>query len=313
MGTWPHATGPERVLRGLPADPPAPRSDVLLGDTPAAGGDPAGDARALRLRPHGRRDRRRPAPRPPPQARRAALDAWEAELEAGLAGGSSDQPVVARWSTPAAATACRSASCAPTCARCASTARRCGSRPGTSCPTWTARPARWAASWPPLLGVPERHHARLRPARARVPARELHPRRARGPAAGPHLPAGRGPRALRGGRERLRPAERRRPSCARWSPHEVRRARGAVRERRGAAVDAAPASVRPGIRLACAIYVGVLDRVEAIGFDVLGRRTRHARLAAPAASRCGRCGVTRRATLRGARATPLGRASAPTC
>ena len=41
-----------------------------------------------------------------------------------------------------------------------------------------------------------------------------------------------------------------------------------------AAVEAAPASVRPGIRLACAIYLGVLDRVEAIGYDVLGRRPR---------------------------------------
>ena len=32
--------------------------------------------------------------------------------------------------------------------------------------------------------------------------------------------------------------------------------------------------MRPGIRLACAIYLGVLDRVEAIGYDVLGRRPR---------------------------------------
>ena len=45
-----------------------------------------------------------------PEARRAALDAWEAELEAGIAAGHSSQPVVGRSSTPAAATACRSAS-----------------------------------------------------------------------------------------------------------------------------------------------------------------------------------------------------------
>ena len=53
----------------------------------------------------------------------------------------------------------------------------------------------------------------------------------------------------------------------------MRRARGlfASAER---AVAAAPASVRTGIRLACAIYLGVLDRVEGIGFDVLGRRPR---------------------------------------
>jgi len=39
------------------------------------------------------------------------------------------------------------------------------------------------------------------------------------------------------------------------------------------AVAAAPASVRPGVRLACAVYESVLDRVEAAGYDVLGRRT----------------------------------------
>ena len=30
--------------------------------------------------------------------------------------------------------------------------------------------------------------------------------------------------------------------------------------------------MRPGIRMAIALYRRVLDRVEAIGFDVLGRR-----------------------------------------
>jgi phytoene synthase len=38
------------------------------------------------------------------------------------------------------------------------------------------------------------------------------------------------------------------------------------------AVTAAPASVRNGIRLACAAYGGILDRAEAAGGDVLGRR-----------------------------------------
>jgi 15-cis-phytoene synthase len=31
--------------------------------------------------------------------------------------------------------------------------------------------------------------------------------------------------------------------------------------------------MRPGIRLACAVYGRVLDRVEAVDFDVLGART----------------------------------------
>jgi phytoene synthase len=55
--------------------------------------------------------------------------------------------------------------------------------------------------------------------------------------------------------------------------HEVRRARGLFASAESA-VEAAPASVRPGIRLACTIYLGVLDRVEALGYDVLGRRPR---------------------------------------
>jgi len=39
------------------------------------------------------------------------------------------------------------------------------------------------------------------------------------------------------------------------------------------AVEASPASVRPAIRMACGVYLRVLDRVEEVGYDVLGRRT----------------------------------------
>ena len=39
------------------------------------------------------------------------------------------------------------------------------------------------------------------------------------------------------------------------------------------AIASAPASVRPGIRIAVRVYARVLDRVETIGFDVLGSRT----------------------------------------
>ncbi len=35
-----------------------------------------------------------------------------------------------------------------------------------------------------------------------------------------------------------------------------------------------PASMRPGVRVAQAVYIGVLDRVERSGYDVLGARTR---------------------------------------
>ena len=65
----------------------------------------------------------------------------------------------------------------------------------------------------------------------------------------------------------------RRPELRALVANEVRRARELFASA-DAAVEAAPASVRPGIRLACAIYLGVLDRVEATGYDVLGRRPR---------------------------------------
>jgi phytoene synthase len=39
------------------------------------------------------------------------------------------------------------------------------------------------------------------------------------------------------------------------------------------AVAEAPSSVRPGVRVACAVYGQVLDRIEAADFDVLGGRT----------------------------------------
>lgn len=54
---------------------------------------------------------------------------------------------------------------------------------------------------------------------------------------------------------------------------EVRRARELFRSA-APAIASAPAGVRPGIRMACAAYERVLDRVEESGFDVLGGRTR---------------------------------------
>ena len=66
---------------------------------------------------------------------------------------------------------------------------------------------------------------------------------------------------------------------------EVGRARLRFADTR-AAVDAALPSVRPGMRLARAVYVRVLDRIESIGFDVLGRRAALAPWeSAPAAAR----------------------------
>jgi phytoene synthase len=52
---------------------------------------------------------------------------------------------------------------------------------------------------------------------------------------------------------------------------QVRRARGLFAEAE-AAVAAAPRRVRPGVRLAVAVYRRVLDRAERLEFDVLGQR-----------------------------------------
>ncbi len=52
---------------------------------------------------------------------------------------------------------------------------------------------------------------------------------------------------------------------------EVARARRLFAET-APAVAAAPAQVRPGMRLARSVYMRTLGRIEAIGFDVLGRR-----------------------------------------
>ena len=54
---------------------------------------------------------------------------------------------------------------------------------------------------------------------------------------------------------------------------EVTRARSLFAGAGDEAVAAVAPSVRPGMRLARAVYLRVLDRIEAIGFDVLGRRT----------------------------------------
>ena len=231
---------------------------------------PAGHARALRLRAHGRRDRRRPAP--PADARRRAARRWTPGRPSceRAARRRSRIRSSARWSTPPAATTCRSASCAPTCARCAS----------------TARPVR-IASWEELVRLhgrlgrlgradhgrrcsacPARHHADFGRLGARVPARELHPRRRARTGGWTASTSRRGPRALR--RQRGRPGRDGAARAARAGRPRGRARARAVRRRRA---RRSPPRPRPCAR-ACGSRArstcGMLDRVEAIGFDVLG-------------------------------------------
>ena len=252
-------------------------------------GDPARHARALRLRAHRRRDRRRAAPRRPPGGapRRARRLGGRARGRAAP-GTRPARGARARRRRPRA-TACRSASCGSTCARCGSTARRCGSRPGTSSSaTWRARPARSGGSWRRCSASP----SRTTPASARSASRSstrtssatcartggstastCRPRTRERfgvgeadfdrPAATPELRALVAARGARG-----------RAGCSR-----APRARSRPR----------PPRCGPGIRLACTIYLGVLDRVEALGYDVLGRRPRLPRRGSSRSSRWRRC------------------------
>ena len=205
-----------------------------------------------------------------PEARRAALDAWEAELEAGSA---SDQPVVR-----ALVDAGRRHRLPLGELRLYMTSMRLDCAP-VRIETWDELVGYMEGSagsvgriMAPLLGVPEEHHAGFgtlglafqhanfirdvredrRLDRIYLPARSA---------------------AASAWRRATSTARRRRPSCARSSPTRCAGRAGCSRAPR-ARSRRRPPRVRPGIRLACTIYLGVLDRVEALGYDVLGRRPR---------------------------------------
>jgi 15-cis-phytoene synthase len=205
-----------------------------------------------------------------PEARRAALDAWEAELEAGSA---SSQPVVRaladaghRHRLPLGELKLYMRSMRLDCAP-------------VRIESWDELVAYMEGSagsvgriMAPLLGVPDEHHAGFgRLGLAFQHANFIRDVREDRRLDRIYLP---GEERRRFGVEEAdfdRPAAS--PPVRALVAHEVRRARGLFASAESA-VEAAPASVRPGIRLACTIYLGVLDRVEALGYDVLGRRPR---------------------------------------
>jgi len=195
--------------------------------------------------------------RPPtPDARRAALDAWETELREGMREGRSDQPVVEALVDAAHRHALPLEELGP---YMRSMRVDCG----------PVRIAGWeeletymdgsAGSvgriMATLLGLPERHRAGFGPLGQAFQLTNF-VRDVREDAAldRVYLPGADEP-----GRVREVVAE------------HVARAR-ALFAAAEPAVQAAPGSVRSGIRLACAAYGRVLDRAEAAGFDVLSRR-----------------------------------------
>src|SRR5918992_1853123 len=200
------------------------------------------------------------------EARRAALDAGESEPERGLAAGRSTHPVVGalveagqrhRLPLGELRTYMRSMriDCGP-----------------VRIETWPELEAYMDGSagsvgriMAPLLGVGGRHHAGFgRLGQAFQLANFIRDVREDTSLDRVYLPAE--DRARFGvGEDDLR-GEHATPELRALVALEVERARALF-------VEAAPGSVRSGIRFAVAVYLRVLDRVERIDFDVLGRRT----------------------------------------
>ena len=207
--------------------------------------------------------------RPPtPEDRRAALDAWEAELAAGA---ESRQPIVralvdaaARHRLPLGELRTYMGSmridCAPV--RIASWEDLVAYMDGSAGSVGRIMAA--------LLGVPARHHSDLgRLGIAFQLANFIRDVREDTRLDRIYLPHE--DRMRFGVSEEDLRASRTTPEVRALLAHEVERARALFVAARPA-IAAAPASVRPGVRFATGLYGRMLDRVESVGFDVLGRR-----------------------------------------
>jgi phytoene synthase len=201
--------------------------------------------------------------RPPtPEARRVALDAWEEELRRGLAGDGRPHPVVGalvdageRHDLPLGELEPYMRSmrvdCGPV--RIAGDDELDAYMDGSA-----GSVGRIMAR---LLGVPERFHADFgRLGQAFQLANFIRDVREDWAMDRIYLP-GVGEADLGGNTQALKAGVARQAARARVLFTAVE-----------PAVAAAPASVRSGIRLACAAYVRILDRAEAAGGDVVGRR-----------------------------------------
>jgi len=201
--------------------------------------------------------------------RRAALDAWEAELQAGAQSG---QPIVralidsaARHRLPLGElrTYMRSMriDCAPV--RISSWEELVAYMDGSAGSVGRIMAA--------LLGVPAPHHADLgRLGLAFQLANFIRDVREDRRLDRVYLPAE--DRERFGVGEDDLAADAASPAVRALIAHEVERARGLFAGARPA-IASAPASVRPGVRFAAGLYSRMLDRVEATGFDVLGAKT----------------------------------------
>jgi phytoene synthase len=204
-----------------------------------------------------------------PDERRAALDAWEAELEAGA---HSCQPIVraladaaARHRLPLGELRTYMCSmridCGPV--RIGSWEELVAYMDGSAGSVGRIMAA--------LLGIPARHHADLgRLGLAFQLANFIRDVREDATLDRVYLPAE--DRERFGVAERDLAAETAGPAVRALVAHELERARALFAAARPA-IAAAPASVRPGVRFATGLYTRMLDRVEATNFDVLGAKT----------------------------------------
>jgi 15-cis-phytoene synthase len=203
--------------------------------------------------------------RPPtPEARRAALDAWEQELHRGLAGEGEPHPVVGALVDAGERHDLPLGELGP---YMRSMRVDCGP---VRIDSWDELDVYMDGSagsvgriMAPLLGVPERFHADFgRLGQGFQLANFIRDVREDWAMDRIYLPG------LEDGDLRR---DRATPALRATVAQQVARARSlfAVAE---PAIAAAPASVRSGIRLAVAAYARILDRAEAVGGDVLGRR-----------------------------------------
>jgi phytoene synthase len=210
--------------------------------------------------------------RPPTaDARRAALDAWEGELRAGLESGRSAHPVVGALVDAGTRHALPLDELGP---YMRSMRVDCGPVRIGSCDELDTYMDGSAGSvgriMAPLLGVPERFHADFgRLGQAFQLANFIRDVREDWAMDRIYMPAE--DRARLGVAEEDFGRRRATPALRALVAQQVARAR-ALFAAAEPAVAATPASVRSGIRLACAAYLRVLDRAEAAGGDVLGRR-----------------------------------------
>jgi phytoene synthase len=207
---------------------------------------------------------------PDPGARRAALDAWEAALDRGLDAGGSTHPVIGalvdagtRHRLPLGELKTYMVSmrldCAPV---------RIESREHLEA-YMDGSAGSVGRIMAPLLGVPARHHAEIgRLGLAFQLTNFIRDVREDRLLDRVYLPADR--LAAHGVAETDLDRPTATPALRALIAEEVARAR-ALFAAAEAAVASAPRSVRPGIRFACAGYLGVLDEVERVDGDVLGR------------------------------------------